>query len=137
MANLRGSIIYPNHHFDAATALRVSTAGFQTQWLFSEWAFAELSEPERMLLQEQHYVGLISAHLAISYAYLLALKDEPTSDIYATAASTGRSRNALVAFALLPAALDTYRLLGSDVPMWVRHISIGLKAGAIGLIWTF
>jgi len=131
-----GSVIYPNSHFTPQQALRVSTAGFQTQWLFSEWAFYELENSEETLLDEQHYVGLITSHIAISLAYLAILKDEPTSDIYNAASTSGRSRNQLMWAALAPAMLDAYRLWG-NAPPWVDYLSMGVKAGEIGWIWTF
>jgi len=131
-----GSVIYPNSNFTPKEALRVSTAGFQTQWLFSEWAFYELDKPDETILDEQHYIGLITSHIAISAAYLVLLKDEPTSDIYNAAATAGRSRNELMWAALAPAALDAYRLWG-DAPRWVDYLSMSIKAGEIGLIWTF
>lgn len=132
-----GSIIYPNKAFSPPEAVRVSTAGFQTQWLFSEWSFYALKQEQPSLLDQQHYLGLISAHLAISFAYMAVLKDEPTSDIYAVSTTTGRSRNSLALMALLPALLDTYRLFGTDVPSWVDAASIAVKTGEVGLIWTF
>ena len=131
-----GSVVYPNSSFSAKEALRVSTAGFQTQWLFSEWAFYELDNSEETLLNEQHYIGLITSHITISLAYLAGLKEQPTSDIYNAAAVSGKSRNQLMAAALAPALLDAYRLWG-DAPAWVDKLSIGLKTGEIGLIWTF
>ncbi len=131
-----GSVVYPSSSFSAKEALRVSTAGFQTQWLLSEWAFYELGNPKETFLDEQHYVGLITAHITISLAYLAGLKEQPTSDIYNAAAVLSRSRNQLMAAALAPALLDAYRLWG-DAPAWVDKLSIGLKAGEIGLIWTF
>jgi len=131
-----GSVIYPNSSFSTSEALRVSTAGFQTQWLLSEYAFDALDTSEDTLLDKQHYIGLITSHIAISLAYLAALKDEPTSDIYNAAAASGKSRNALMWAALAPALLDTYRLWG-DAPQWVDYLSIGIKAGEIGWIWTF
>lgn len=131
-----GSVVYPNSSFSAKEALRVSTAGFQTQWLLSEWAFYELENPEETVWDEQHYAGLITAHITISLAYLAGLKEQPTSDIYNAAAVSGRSRNQLMVAALAPTLLDAYRLWG-DAPAWVDKLSIGLKAGEIGLIWTF
>jgi hypothetical protein len=131
-----GSIIYPDSRFTVSEALRVSTAGFQTQWLLSEYAFNALDTSEDTLLDKQHYIGLITSHIAISLAYLAVLKDEPTSDIYNAAAVSGKSRNTLMWAALTPALLDAYRLWG-DAPQWVDYLSIGIKAGEIGWIWTF
>ncbi len=131
-----GSVVYPNSNFSAKEALRVSTAGFQVQWLLSEWAFYALENPKETVWDEQHYVGLITAHITISLAYLAGLKEQPTSDIYNAAAVSGRSRSQLMAAALAPALLDAYRLWG-NAPAWVDKLAIGLKAGEIGLIWTF
>ncbi|HID36457.1 MAG TPA: hypothetical protein EYP39_03640 [Ghiorsea sp.] len=132
-----GSVIYPNSSFSPQESLRVSTAGFQTQWLFSEWSFYQLDKEEETILRQQHYVGLITSHIAISLVYMAGLKDEPTSDIYAASITSGRSRDELAWMALAPALLDTYRLFGHDVPAWVDYMSIGLKTAEIGFIWTF
>jgi len=132
----RGSVVYPQSSFSSTQALLVSTAGFQSQWLYSEWSFYELDKADDMWLDEQHYVGLITAHIATSLAYLAGLKDAPTSDIYTAAQVSGRSRNQLAVMAAVPALLDAYRLWG-DAPDWVGHLSMGLKASEIGLIWTF
>jgi len=132
----RGSVVYPQSSFSSKQALLVSTAGFQTQWLYSEWSFYELDKADTMWLDEQHYVGLITAHIATSLAYLAGLKDAPTSDIYTAAQVAGRSRNQLAVMAAVPALLDAYRLWG-DAPDWVDHLSMGLKVSEVGLIWTF
>ncbi len=132
-----GSIVYPGNNFSEQELLRVSTAGFQAQWLLSEWAFYELDQAENALLDRQHYIGLISSHLAISFVYMAGLKDHPNSDIYAASTLTKRSRTDLALMALIPAAIDSYRLFGSDVPAWLDYAAISIKVGEIGLIWKF
>jgi len=134
----RGSIVYPRNHFTRRSLLHVASSGFQAQWLFSEVALDALSKPaDAGVLERQHYVGMVSMHLAISAAYLVALKDMPTSDLYAVSASTGVSREQLAWMVMLPAALDGYRLLGEDVPEWVGHLSMGFKGAAMMYVWTF
>jgi len=76
-------------------------------------------------------------HLAISTAYLIRLKDMPTSDIYAASKTSHISRNQLAWAVFLPAALDAYRLMGHDVPAWVSHLSMGIKGVEIGYVWQF
>ncbi len=131
----RGSIVYPHAYFSPRQSVRVSSAGFQMQWLLSEMAFADLNEPQ----SEQHRraQGVIAMHIAISAAYLMTLKDMPTSDIYALSQTTHRSRNALAWWVAVPALLDTYRLLASDVPAWVPYLSIGMKTAEASYIWLY
>jgi len=133
-----GSIVYPGSNFSQKELLRVSTAGYQTQWLLSEWSFASLNtENDEALLEKQHHIGIITSHLAITFAYAAGLKDYTTSDVYAASEVSGRSSNQLMAMALLPALIDTYRLFGEDVPEWVGKVSMAIKASEIGLIWSF
>ena len=134
----RGSIVYPDSTFSKQELLRVSTAGFQTQWLLSEWSFASLhTENVSSFLDEQHHIGIISSHLAVSFAYAAGLKEYSTSDVYAASQATGRSRNQLALLALIPALIDSYRLFGDNVPSWLSKASMSIKATEIGLIWSF
>ncbi|MDQ6973785.1 MAG: hypothetical protein Q9M10_02785 [Mariprofundaceae bacterium] len=132
----RGSIVYPNHSFTRQASMRVSSAGFQAQWLLSELSFATLKDNDGMF-SPRSYQGAIAMHLAISTAYLIRLKDMPTSDIYAASKTSHVSRNQLAWAVFLPAALDAYRLMGNDVPAWVAHLSMGIKGVEFGYIWQF
>jgi len=131
-----GSIVYPNSHFSRKVSMRVSSAGFQAQWLLSELSFAALKH-DNGLLSRRHYQGMIAMHLAISTAYLIRLKDMSTSDIYAASQTSHISRDQLAWMTFLPAALDAYRLMGEGVPDWVDHLSLGIKAAEAGYVWTF
>jgi len=131
-----GSIVYPNSSFSRKASMRVSSAGFQTQWLLTELSFAALKHHDNELYH-RYYQGAIAMHLAISTAYLLRLKDMSTSDIYTASQTSHVSRNTLAWAIFLPAALDAYRLMGDDVPDWVSHVSLGIKAAEVGYIWQF
>jgi len=131
-----GSIVYPNSHFSRKASMRVSSAGFQAQWLLSELSFAALKNDDEWL-NRRHYQGMIAMHIAISTAYLIRLKDMPTSDIYAASQASQLSRKQLAWVTFLPAALDAYRLMGEDLPDWVGHLSLSIKAAEVGYIWTF
>ena len=131
----RGSIVYPYSQFSAAQSVRVSSAGFQAQWLLSELAFSDVTSihPTHPHLAQ----GAISMHLAISAAYLIRLKDMPTSDLYALSQTTQQSRNSLAWWISIPAILDAYRLWASDVPAWLPYLSMGVKAAEITYIWRY
>ncbi|MBL1352360.1 MAG: hypothetical protein COA61_003330 [Zetaproteobacteria bacterium] len=131
-----GSIIYPNSHFSPKASMRVSSAGFQAQWLLTELSFVALKNNDGGLYR-RYYQGAIAMHLAISTAYLLRLKDIPTSDIYAASNTSHISRDTLAWAIFLPAALDAYRLMGDGAPDWVAHVSLGIKAAEVGYIWQF
>ncbi len=131
-----GSIVYPNSSFSRKASMRVSSAGFQAQWLLTEISFAALKHHNNELYH-RYYQGAIAMHLAISTTYLLRLKDMPTSDIYTASQTSHVSRNALAWAIFLPAALDAYRLMGNDVPDWVSHVSLGIKAAEVGYMWQF
>jgi len=133
-----GSIVYPRNALSKRQLLQASSAGFQTQWLLSEFSFAALKEHDNdSIVHRQHHKGLIAMHIAISTAYLFKLKDMPTSDLYAASLATGISANDLALSVFLPAALDSYRLLGHDVPSWVGHLSLSIKSGGIAYVWLF
>jgi len=131
----RGSIVYPYASFSATQSVRVSSAGFQAQWLLSELAFADVTSehPTHPHLAQ----GAIAMHLAISTAYLIRLKDMPTSDLYALSQTTQQSRNSLAWWVSMPAILDAYRLWARDVPAWLPYLSMGMKATEISYIWRY
>jgi len=131
-----GSIVYPGSHFSRKASMRVSSAGFQMQWLLSEFAFSNLNEVDGRFNRRQ-YQGMIAMHIAISTAYLIRLKDMPTSDIYAASQTSHISRNRLAWMTFAPAALDAYRLMGDHVPEWVGHLSLGMKLAEASYTWTF
>ena len=131
----RGSVVYPHAQFSAAQSVRVSSAGFQMQWLLSELAFSDLTseQPSHPHLAQ----GAIAMHLAISAAYLIHLKDMPTSDIYALSQTTQQSQNSLAWWVSIPAMLDAYRLLATDVPAWLPYVSMGFKAAEVSYVWRY
>ena len=52
-------------------------------------------------------------------------------------AASGLSNDQLAALAAIPAALDAWRLFGSEVPNWVPAISLGSKTIGLTVIWTY
>lgn len=125
------SIVYSPNFATRADRLQVSSAGFQAQWLTAESAFYYRSKAPDLT------AGLISAHLAISAAYLVALRNHPLGDTVSASRASGISTDQLVLMAAVPALLDGWRLLGTDVPAWVAPLSIGFKGGCMTAIWTY
>ena len=133
-ADLDGvSIVYPGWDPTPSQKVRVASAGFQSQWLASELAFKRIKVSE----YQQFSQGIIAGHVVISLAYLVALKDEDTSDIYSISQATGRSRTELALALMLPGALDTLRLTMQSPPEWLKHVSIASKGLGIAASWSF
>lgn len=125
------SITYAPAFRSKSDQLRISTAGFQSQWLYSEGAFHFREKAPDFT------GGMIVAHLGITAAYLFGLKNHPESDVTSAAHATGLSRTSIMMLALPPAILDGWRFFGSDVPSWVAPLSIGYKAGMVTAIWVY
>ena len=126
------SIVYPDWDPSPQQKMRVSTAGFQGQWIASEIAFAELEKKTGYAF----YQGVIVGHIAISFAYAV-LKEDNTSDIYAISSVSDLSRNQVLAFLLVPAGIDAARLRMEAPPKWLRNVSIASKGLSIAAIWKF
>lgn len=131
------SITYPEADFSRSGRLQTASAGLQVQWLVTEAVFAhqQLRHPDQP--PGPLAAGLVSAHLAISTAYLTVLKNHAQGDVIGMAEATGLSTDQLVLLALLPALLDGWRLFGDQVPSWVPALSIGFKGAALTAIWTY
>lgn len=131
------SITYPDADFSRSGRLQTASAGLQAQWLVTEAVFAH----QRLRHPDQPpgplAAGLVSAHLAISAAYLAVLKDHDQGDVVGMAEATGLSTDQLALLALVPAVLDGWRLVGDQVPAWVPALSIGFKGAALTAIWTY
>ena len=126
------SIVYPDWDPSPQQKMRVSTAGFQGQWIASEIAFAELEKKT----DDAFYQGMVAGHIAISFAYAV-LKEDDTSDIYAISSVSDLSRNQVLAFLLVPAGIDAARLRMEAPPKWLRNVSIASKGLSIAAIWKF
>lgn len=126
------SIVYPDWDPSPQQKMRVSTAGFQGQWVASEIAFAELEKKTG----DAFYQGIVTGHIAISFAYA-ALKEDDTSDIYAISSVSDLSRDQVLALLLVPASIDAARLWMEAPPKWLRNLSIASKGLSIAAIWKF
>lgn len=118
-------------------ALRLSSAGFQSQWIISEFAFAKLNTIELSDKKQALYSGLVLGHIAITAAYLLGLKDHEDGDTTGIAGATSYSSNDIALAIALPAAIDAWRLFGKQTPRWAPWVSVGAKAGGIAAVWQF
>ncbi len=126
------SIVYPDWDPSPQQKMRVSTAGFQGQWIASEIAFAELEKKT----DDGFYQGMVAGHIAISFAYAI-LKEDDTSDIYAISSVSDLSRDQVLALLLVPASIDAARLWMEAPPKWLRNVSIASKGLSIAAIWKF
>ncbi len=126
------SIVYPDWDPSPQQKMRISTAGFQSQWIASELAFAKLEKKT----DDAFYQGMVAGHIAISFAYTV-LKEDDTSDIYAISSVSDLSRNQVLAFLLVPASIDAARLWMETPPKWLKNVSIASKGLGIAAIWKF
>ena len=125
------SLVYSPEFSSHRDRLRISTAGFQTQWLTTEAAFHYRAKAPDFTL------GLITSHLAITAAYITVLKNHPQSDTVGASKSSGLSTDQIILIATVPAILDGWRLFDKEVPSWVAPLSIAYKAGCLTAIWTY
>lgn len=125
------SLVYSPQFASRSDWLRVSTAGFQAQWLATEAAFYYREKAPDLA------IGVISSHIAITAAYLTFLKNNPQGDTVGASRASGLSTNQLILAAAVPALLDGWRLFGTDIPAWVAPLSIGFKGGCMTAIWAY
>lgn len=125
------SLVYSPSFASRRDRLRVSTAGFQTQWLATEAAFYYRAKAPDLTL------GVITSHLAITAAYLAVLKNHPQGDTFGASQASGLSTDQLLLIVAVPAILDGWRLFRTDVPSWVAPLSIGYKGGCLTAVWTY
>jgi hypothetical protein len=131
------SIVYPNANFTDSDHLKVASAGFQTQWLFTELILRDNNGKEMREPPGNFGAGMVCAHLAITLAYMSVLKDHKQGDIAGMAQATGRTNNQIALALAIPGVLDTWRLFGHDVPEWVPRLSLLGKGIGIARIWTY
>ncbi len=131
------TITYPDAQMPDSDRLQVSSAGFQAQWLATEAAFLYRGKKKLSPASDNFTAGVISAHLAITTAYLTVLRDHQDGDTYAMAEATELSTGQIAALLAVPAILDTWRLFGDDVPQWVPALSVGAKGAGFIAIWTY
>jgi len=130
------SIVYTDT-LSPADHLALASAGFQAQWLLSETLLSEheMIDPNGRL--SEFKTGMVCGHLIITTAYLVALRNHPQGDIPGMSQASGVSRDKLMLYVAVPAALDTWRLLGKNVPNWVPRLSMTMKGIGIYGAWGF
>jgi len=131
------SIVYPDAMFTPSDHLQVASAGFQAQWIMAELALRDSSGKELKVPPGNFGAGVVSAHIAITSAYLVYLKDHKQGDIVGMAQATGYSNDRIALVLSIPAALDTWRLFGNQVPEWVPQVSLLGKGLGMAWIWTY
>jgi hypothetical protein len=131
------SIVYPGAKFTRADELQVASAGFQAQWLLSEIALRDSNAGELKVPPGNFAAGVVCAHLGITLAYVVYLKDRKQGDVVGMAHATGRSNNQIALALAVPGALDAWRLFGKQVPEWVPQVSMLYKGLGIAWAWTY
>ncbi len=129
------TIVYPGEDLEDDERLRLASAGFQTQWILSE-SLLQTHERRRQPMNNFN-AGVVSSHILISAAYLTVLYDHEDGDLTGISEATGWSKGLTAAWLALPAALDTWRLMGKSVPDWIPRVSLMSKGLGITAIWTF
>ncbi len=128
------TVVYPGENLTSRQQLRVASAGFQSQWLFSEVAFRHLNDGQ--IARRSLAAGAIITHLGISAAYLTFLKDHEDGDIMGIANALGEDKDAVAALVAIPALLDAWRLLGNP-PEWVPSLSAASKGLMAAWVWSW
>ncbi len=131
------TVKYRNRNGTDQQDLRLSSTGFQSQWVISELAFAKLKPHDLTKPKRAFLGGLVLGHIAITAAYALGLKDHEDGDATGIAAASNYSSDQIALAIVIPAALDAWRLLSKDPPRWAPWVSVGAKAGGIAAVWTF
>jgi hypothetical protein len=131
------SIVYPDAQFTPADQMQVASAGFQTQWLLTELVLRDRSGKERKEPPGNFGAGVVCAHLGITLAYLVYLKNNDQGDIAGMAEATGYSRNRIALTLAVPGVLDAWRLFGTQVPTWVPRVSLMGKGLGMAWVWTY
>src|SRR5512135_11843 len=131
------SITYPGTNFTRAGQLQLASAGFQTQWVLSEFALRDEHGHEHVNPPSDFGAGVVCSYIAVSAAYLTLLKNQYNGDVYGMSRATGYSHDRIALMMAIPAVLDAWRLLGDDVPEWVPTLSVMSKGIGAAWIWTY
>ncbi len=131
------SITYPNQDLSNRQRLRLSSAGYQSQWLASEFAFHQLDHTDLSNRSKAFHTGMVLGHLGISLAYLTVLKGHENGDSLGTASASSWSEDQVLLALAIPAVLDSWRLFGNHPPKWLPMVSKGSKAIGIAAVWSF
>jgi hypothetical protein len=131
------SITYPGAKASPASHLQLASAGFQTQWVLSEFVLRDEHGKEHRKPPGDFGAGVVCSYLGVSLAYLTFLKNQNQGDVYGMSNATGMSRDRIALMLAIPAVLDTWRLFGNDVPEWVPAVSVMSKGVGAAWIWTY
>ena len=131
------SITYPGADFTRAGQLQLASAGFQTQWVLSEFALRDKSGHEHSKPPSDFEAGVVFSYIGVSAAYLTFLENQYNGDVYGMSRATGYSHDKIALMVAIPAVLDAWRLLGDDVPAWVPNLSVMSKGIAAAWIWSY
>jgi len=131
------TVKYRDYDGSDSQNLRLSSAGYQAQWLVSEYAFNRLDQPNLNQGQKAWNAGLILGHIGITAAYLTFLRDHENGDVSGISEATGLSTAEVLVLLSIPAVLDSWRLFGKNSPKWAGWASKGSKVVGITAIWTF
>lgn len=131
------SLTYPDAKYSRASRLQLASAGFQTQWLLSEYVLRDSKGREHIKPPSDFGAGVVFSYVGVSIAYLTFLKNQRQGDVYGMSYATGMSRDRIALMMAIPAALDAWRLFGDDVPQWVPAVSVMSKGVGAAWIWTY
>lgn len=131
------SLTYPGAKYTPAGQLQLASAGFQTQWLLSEWVLRDENGHERRKRASDVGAGVVCSYLGVSLAYLTFLKNQDQGDVAGMTYATGLSHDRIALMLAIPAMLDAWRLFGDDVPPWVPALSVASKGIGAAWIWTY
>jgi hypothetical protein len=131
------SITYPGAKFTPASQLQLASAGFQTQWVLSELVLRDQHGHEHIKPPSDFGAGVVCSYLGVSFAYLTFLKNQNQGDVYGMSYATGLSHDRIALLMAIPAVLDTWRLFGNDVPVWVPTLSVLSKGVGAAWIWSY
>jgi len=131
------SIVYSGKTFSPSDHLQVASAGFQAQWLLTEFVLRDSNGREIKSPPGNFGAGIVCAHLAVTAAYLVSLKDHPQGDVAGMSQATGYSHDRIMMALAIPGALDAWRLFGNQVPEWAPQLSLLSKGLGMAWAWTY
>jgi hypothetical protein len=131
------SITYPGTHFTRSGQLQLASAGFQTQWVLSEFVLRDEHGREHVKAPGDFGAGVVSSYIGVSVAYLTFLKNQFNGDVYGMSRASGMSHDRIALMMAVPAVLDAWRLFGDDVPQWVPTLSVMSKGVGAAWIWSY
>jgi hypothetical protein len=131
------SLVYSGAKLTPAAQLQLASAGFQTQWVLSEFVLRDRNGDEHIKPPGDFGAGVVCSYLGVSFAYLTFLKNQYQGDVYGMSQATGYSRDRISLMLAVPAVLDTWRLFGNDVPGWVPALSVMSKGIGAAWIWSY